>query len=339
MERDYIVTKSNKLIYASYDLSSNQQKLIMALASMVQPQDTEFQEYTLKIKDFIQLLGITDQSKYKEVPLMTKDLMKKVFEIRNGNEILQLSWLASARYKIHEGVVILKFAPDLKPYLLQLKEFYTSYRLSNVLNLKSKYSIRLYEVLKSNQYKKQKCFDIELIELKRILGADTQAYVLYSNFKSRVLNKSNEELQEKTDIYFDYDEEKEGRKVTGIKFYIHTKNEIAVTLDDKTEKQSVDILKEVCDICEGKIIEREANIIYKLANKNMDLIKEKYYVVKSMTNCRNIPGAIISAIRENWTTNKKPSKWKDYDQRKYNMEELEKMVRGQDYDKSKLYEE
>jgi plasmid replication initiation protein len=197
MERDYIVTKSNKLIYANYDLSLNQQKIIITLSSMVQPKDTEFQEYALKIKDFMQLLGITDQSKYKEIPKITKDLMKKVFEIREGNDILQLSWLASVRYKTKEGIVLLKFAPDLKPYLLQLKELYTSYKLSNVLNLKSKYSIRLYEILKSNQYKKQKSFEMKLDELKKMLSADTSAYKFMLTLRIGFLSPLMKNLKKK----------------------------------------------------------------------------------------------------------------------------------------------
>lgn len=343
MERNYLVTKSNKLIYGHFDLTLTQQKLIITLSSMVQPKDMEFKEYTLKIKDFMHLLGITDQSKYKEVPKITKDLMKKVLEIQEGNDILQLSWLASARYKKHEGEVVLKFAPDLKPYLLQIKEFYTSYKLSNILDLKSKYSIRLYEILKSNQYKKQKFFEISLMELKKMLGADTSAYNLYANFKNRILNPSNEELKEKTDIYFEYDEIKEGRKVVKLKFYIYLKNEIAATATFSDEDILNDNIKLVCNICENQINEKEAKIILKDANDDIGLIKEKYDIVKELDNCRNIPGAMRDAIRDNWV-NKKSKKrpggtFNNYTQRKYNAKELEKKILGQDYDEGSLYAE
>lgn len=33
----------------------------LTLASMVQPQDTEFKEYEFKIKEFIELLGVKDE--------------------------------------------------------------------------------------------------------------------------------------------------------------------------------------------------------------------------------------------------------------------------------------
>ena len=45
LNKNYIVTKSNKLITCNYDLSLQEQKIILTLASMVQPADTEFKEY------------------------------------------------------------------------------------------------------------------------------------------------------------------------------------------------------------------------------------------------------------------------------------------------------
>ncbi|EPY6472502.1 replication initiation protein, partial [Clostridium sporogenes] len=83
MEKNYLVTKSNYFIMnSSYDLSLEEQKLILTLASMVQPDDEEFKTYEFKIGDFMKLLGIEDKSKYTKIPRVTKELMKKVFEIQ-----------------------------------------------------------------------------------------------------------------------------------------------------------------------------------------------------------------------------------------------------------------
>ncbi len=74
MNKDYLVTKSNYFIMnCSYDLSLEEQKLILTLASMVQPTDEEFKPYNFKISDFIDLLGIETQTKYNYYGFSTAD--------------------------------------------------------------------------------------------------------------------------------------------------------------------------------------------------------------------------------------------------------------------------
>ena len=60
--------------------------------------------------------------------------------------------------------------------------------------------------------------------------ANEKAYSIYNNFKNKVILQAQKELAEKTDISFEFEEIKTGRKVTGIKFCISSSkvmNEIA----------------------------------------------------------------------------------------------------------------
>src|ERR1035437_4803881 len=212
MERNYVVTKSNYFIMnTSYDLSLEEQKIILTLASIVQPNDEEFKPYIFKIADFMELLGVDTKTKYTEVPKITRELMKKVFEIHDEKKLIQTAWISGAIYEKGSGRVTLKFNPDLKPYMLQLKEQFTQYQLANILTMKSKYSPRIYEILKCNEFKKQGYIEIEIEELKKLLRTEDM-YPRYNDFKRKIIEQTQKELKKLTDISFEFEEIKTGRK-------------------------------------------------------------------------------------------------------------------------------
>ncbi|MBU3173400.1 replication initiation protein [Clostridium estertheticum] len=306
MNKNYIVTKSNTLITCNYDLNLQEQKIILTLASMVQPQDTEFKQYEFIIKDFIALLGLKDQSKYTEVRKITKALKEKVFEIKEGTDIIQVSWLGGVRYKPKQGIVMLRLDPDLKPYMLQLKELYTSYKLENILTLKSKYSLRIYELLKSNQFKKE--WEIDLEDLRKILVATESSYLVYQNVKNRIILQAQKELKEKTDISFDFHEIKTGRKVTAIKFKIRTNkkpsDEEFTTKGSKytnaKESCTTEPMNDVQAIFNENITGLEAKSLLSAANGDINIIKEKYEIAKVTSGITTIVGWVIDAIKRNY---------------------------------------
>ncbi|MBO3424416.1 replication initiation protein [Clostridium perfringens] len=343
MEKNYIVTKANNLIKASYSLTLQEQKLILSLASMVSPNDADFKEYTLEIKKFMQILEIETQTKYSEIPKITKELMKKVFEIREGKEILQLSWLSSVKYKTGEGKVILKFDSSLKPYMLQLKELYTSYKLENILLLRSKYSLRIYEILKSNQFKKY--WEITLVELKYILGIKEKSYDTYQNLKNRVILKAQIELKEKTDIYFEFEEIKTGRKVTSLKFIIKSNknnkkllsdnlNDISVDNAEIIEDKNILILKE---LFQDQVSIKNLKKILESANNDIEKIKKIYEYSKTQ-KIDNLVGFMIKMVKD--SNFEEPIKQdKDYkkihnftEREDYDYQKLEKGLLGWDND-------
>lgn len=212
-----LVTKSNMLIEANYKLGVVEQKIILCLASNIQPNDSDFKTYTLEIKEFTKLLGLKGTPKYTELRQISKELMQKVFEIRIDKKIIQVAWLSYVAYNESEGTIDIRFDPFLRPYLLQLKREFTSYKLDNVVKIKSSYAIRIYELLK--QYEKFQERTFLLADLRKMLGAE-DVYPAYGNFKQRVLVPAQKELKKKTDISFEIQEIKIGRRIDKIRFHI-----------------------------------------------------------------------------------------------------------------------
>ena len=216
--KNKLVRKSNFLVEAAYKLSAVEQKIILVLASMIKLSDREFTPYSMQIRKLSHFIGLDTKADYSYLKDVTKTLMEKVFVIRTPESVIQTHWVSSAEYFPGKGVVEFTFDPKLMPFLLQLKERFTTYRLHDVVQLRSAFSIRLYELLK--EYEKVGVRVFEILDLKRILGLDENQYPLYADFKKRVIVPAQKELAAKTDITFTFEEGKTGRAVTKLKFFI-----------------------------------------------------------------------------------------------------------------------
>ena len=181
--------------------------------------------YKINIKDYLRKFDkkIGDYNYLYDV---AKELSQKQFEIKDRfNERFTIfNFISSADY--YDGILEIEFSQKLLTYLLEIKEKYLKYDIKNIMSLSSKYAIRLYKILKdafekNARYAKKAEFEISVFDLRQILEVPkTYAYGGSSGIKKRILEKAKAELEKNTDIIFDYEEIKIGRKVTHLKFFI-----------------------------------------------------------------------------------------------------------------------
>lgn len=199
--RDMVVVKSNSLIQKSrFSLSLQEQRIILYIISKIKPEDKKLHEYQISIKDFCNICGIdTNENKvmYQYIRKVVKDLADKSLwiETENGTDNL-IRWISKAKIERNKGIIQIKLDEDLMPYLLELKRKYTSYPLLNIIAMKSKYSIRLYELLKSYSNLQTKRFKID--ELKKRL--DAEKYKDFYKFKVKVLFPALDDIKNYADI-------------------------------------------------------------------------------------------------------------------------------------------
>lgn len=217
------VSKLNNLVEARYKLSAPEQKIILLLASMVQPGDADFKMYKFRLVELISLLGLQSKGSYQTIENTVTNLMSQVFEVRmpDSNKWVKYSWVIKSAYDGEEGCIYMQLHPDLKLFFLNLKRTFTTYKLFNILELKSGYSIRMYELLK--QYEPIGERTMTVSELRYSLGVNKEL-TKYSNFKRVCILKAQEELKEKTDISFDFKEIKKGRSIDKLIFTINSEN-------------------------------------------------------------------------------------------------------------------
>ena len=221
------VKKSEAIVKARYKLSPLAIKFISVIISNLKRSDDINEEYILKVKDFRELTGQKTKRIYELIDEALNDLLKNPLTIPLGDEknsILKANWVSGAVY--NEGEVKFMIYPKLRPFLLEVKEKFLKYKLENILPLKSSYVIRLYEILKdwlelNSRYGNKAEKIISLDEFREILEIPkSYQYGNSSGIKRRILEKAKTELEKHTDLLFEYEEIKTGRKVTHLKFII-----------------------------------------------------------------------------------------------------------------------
>ena len=220
-----IVRKSEALVKARYSLNPLALKFITTIIANLKRGDKVDKEYIFRIKDFAEMMGISYHDIYAEMEEAAEELLKKPLHIKTESGWLMANWIADAEYKEGEGYISFTISKKLKPYFLAVKEKFLQYRLENILKLKSGYSIRMYEILKDWYNQRERYNGIKkvekIIEVKWIRETlELPASYKYNMFKRRVIEKAKEQLAEHTDIIFDYEEIKTGRKVTHLKFIV-----------------------------------------------------------------------------------------------------------------------
>lgn len=228
-ERHNIVVKSNQLIQnARFSLSAQQQKIVLYIISKIEPFDDDFKLYQFKITDFCQVCGIEPKGNiYSLLKTQIKNISDKSLWIENEQGVETLCrWIKKPYIDKRSGTMQIQLDEDLKPYLLQIKEKFTEYELIYTLNFKSKYSIRLYEYLKSIHYDKLKPYNttIEIEEFQRMLDS---TYTNFKDFHARVLKPTYKEINQYSDMNFEYELIKSKKTVTHIKIAIETKEIIS----------------------------------------------------------------------------------------------------------------
>lgn len=219
------VVKHNRLNQASYKLSLDERRLVLSSIAKLNPQESMPVEVKIYATDFAEQWDISEKLAYKQLKEARQNLYERNIRLRKDDgEVEDLRWVYNAKYKDGEGYIKLKFSPDIKPYLSELKSHFTSYRLTEVKGFTSGHAIRLYELMM--QFRKTGWFDESLDELKTLFGVSDN-YPLWYDFRRKVIVPAVTEINEISKYKVKYETKKRGRKISRVTFFFH--------LDEQTD--------------------------------------------------------------------------------------------------------
>jgi len=236
-----LVVKDNALIDASFNLSLIEQRIMLlaiveARESINLTPDTAIE---IAVNAYVHQFKVDSNNAYSLIKEATKTLKRREFSYLDrykGKEALSTAnWVNKVTYVDSSGLIVLYLSNEVISLISRLSEQFTKYHLEQVSDFKSKYSIRLYELLvkwlavgKTDKY--------SMNDLRSKLGLGVTEYSTMSNFKSNVLDKAVSEINKHTNIAVDYDQFKNGRIITDIQFKIKSKTKPSKKLNSSIQE-------------------------------------------------------------------------------------------------------
>jgi len=159
--KDNLVVQSNKLVEAHYRhrYSVQEQRMVLWIISEVHKgnyKESYFRSIktgsvktTISAQKYAEMMGINVTDVYKRAQQIGNSLMQKVIKIDTGAGWVMFNWLCQMEYR--EGRLEATITEKILPYIIDLKEKFTAFKLENVLYIRSSHAIKLYQILA--QYK------------------------------------------------------------------------------------------------------------------------------------------------------------------------------------------
>ena len=242
LNENNLIEKSKPLIWAKFrQFNTHELKLIETYLSRIDARNPESRHVKFTKAEYCKLMGLHPETKPKQLRQYTQHLLENSIELNVGDEYEQYTLFSVAKCKMDrelgQNVIELSCNYDLKDVFFNFAEDgYIKYRLRNIVNLKSQYSIRLYSLLKDRAFGKYE-WKVDIEELKELLSAKEKSYETFKVFNRSILQKAEKEINENTDIQFSYDKILQGRRVVGICFHIQQSIKEKIEIIDKKETQ------------------------------------------------------------------------------------------------------
>lgn len=231
------------------ELGFQEGRLLRVYLSKIDARNLQSRYVRIPIKDFCTIMGWSAKPKLEYFRQRTKELLRIVIDGPDQEQNVvyaQTVLFQRCRVIVDKGqaYVELNASDDALPLMFNFKKDYVSYRIGNILRLKSPNQCLMYEFLKRYEY----CggCEISVQELREKLGVAPNEYKDLRDFKKAVLDVCQKALCEYTDISFTYKRGKVGARGVWLTIVFcvkaNSKNENKILLSDVFGEGSAEIV-------------------------------------------------------------------------------------------------
>ncbi len=222
-----LVVKSNELITASYAMTVNEQRLLLACIGQIDSRTTldngaVFRLSVEQARDLFYTKG-DQRHAYRDM----QDACERLFErkvriaLPEKQELLT-RFVQSIVFDPENGTADLRFAYEILPYLSQLEANFTKYRLSNIVQLTSSHAVRIYELIVSWATQGQYYKEMEIDAFRELLGLG-EKYKQNGELRRFVTDRAMQQINESTDFELDINFRKSKRTFKWIQLRFNQK--------------------------------------------------------------------------------------------------------------------
>ena len=226
------VVEHNSLITSIAKMDKTPLKMFELAVSCINteepPKDNIIYLSKAELFTFFKVDDSNKHTRFKQaIELMQKQAFFQIKEVKDkGYEMTSIVPIPTVKWNSYNDDVMIRFNQDIMPYLIELKQNFTKYALSEIMELNSKYSIILYKWLSMNynqyehysnkggrraeQVESYRNPSITVKELREITDTVNE-YKHFPHFENWILKKPLEEINAHTSFNVSYEKIKKGR--------------------------------------------------------------------------------------------------------------------------------
>lgn len=347
------LVKSNDMISAKYKATLLENQVMAIALTRIEVNDHDKDNplvarlYPRELKKLVS----DERHIYRDLKELAKTITGHTMFLEDGKgNFKAFSVVPNATYK--DGVFSIIFNSELKEHILGLEKNYTTLELSVMTDFNKNSSFRIYELLKKDLYKCKPEINggrvdvlYNLSEFRFMIGLangddpvvskvmarqgqnidwdavydklpkDSKKYDKWYEVQRNVLRPAQKELKEKSDLWFEYEGLKNGKKTAEILFHIYP-NRPSMTVISKTKVIERDQLnrqleipydlerfKDLYDefIGHNDLTKEDINLLLLKADYDAKRVKDAIHLADEQKYISNYVGWLIRCIEDNYT--------------------------------------
>ena len=255
------VVEHNALIQSVAKMQKTALKMFELAVSCIDTENLpENNTVYLSKKELFSFFEVSSSSKHSQFKEAIELMQKQAYFKIKSNKALGIEYesivpIPYVKWNDYNDEVLIRFSPEIMPYLINLKAEFTQYKISELQKLNSKYSLILYRWL-SMQYNQYEHYSVKggrraeqveayrnptitVKELRTITDTEKE-YDRFFNFEKWILKEPVKEINAHTSFNVTYDKIKKGRSIDSIVFHIEKKrmaDDNSYKLDDRAYQE------------------------------------------------------------------------------------------------------